>query len=121
MRLLVTGGRDFTDRPFAFKILDKIHTRRPITLLIEGGAAGADRFGREWARARGVPFRTCEANWERYGNHAGRVRNCQMLREEKPQFVAAFRGRDGTRHMCRIAREAGVPVFESWSHGSGDD
>lgn len=116
MKVLVTGGREYQNRPFVFQILDKIHARRPITLLIEGGADGADRFAKDWAKSRGVEPRSCEANWERYGNHAGRVRNCQMLREEKPDLVVAFRGNKGTRHMCAIAREAGKRVFESWRH-----
>lgn len=118
MRVLVTGGREYQNAPFVFKILDKIHARRQITLLIEGDADGADRFAREWAKSRGVEPRSCAANWDRYGNHAGRVRNCQMLREEKPDLVVAFRGNKGTRHMCAIARAALVPVFESWRHES---
>lgn len=116
MRLLVTGGRDFTDRAFAWKILDKIHARRQVTLLMEGGATGADHHAREWAKNRSVPHQTFDANWERYGNHAGRVRNAQMLREGRPQLVVAFAGGTGTRHMRRIAHEAGLPVFDSSRH-----
>lgn len=117
MIALVTGGRDFDDRAFAFRILDAIHAKRAITLLVEGGALGADEIGRNWAIARSIRYQTYPANWERYGNHAGRVRNCQMLREAKPDMVAAFAGGVGTRHMCAIARAAGVPVLESWKFG----
>lgn len=117
MIVLVTGGRDYKDRAFVFRILDAIHAKRTITLLVEGGASGADTFARQWAQARRISFKTFEAEWDRYGGHAGRVRNCRMLREAKPDMVAAFAGGVGTRHMCSIAREAAVPVLESWKFG----
>lgn len=45
MRVLVCGGRDFADSEYCFAVLSKLHARRPITVIIEGGATGADRLG----------------------------------------------------------------------------
>jgi len=116
MKVLVCGGRRYTDQTFAFAVLDRVHVKRPITLIIEGGATGADRFAREWAIARGVRYQTFEANWQRYGNRAGPVRNHTMLREGKPDFVVAFAGGSGTAHMVRIAKEASTRVLETWKY-----
>lgn len=112
MRVLVCGGRDFTDKESAFAILDAYHSTIPITQIIEGGALGADRIGRDWAVANGVPHQTFPADWERYGRSAGPVRNQQMLDEGKPDFVLAFPGGKGTANMVKLSKAAKIPTFE---------
>lgn len=110
MKVLACGGRDYSDRAHVFQILDLIHARRPITLLIEGGARGADRLAREWAICTGVPYVTYEANW-RIGRFAGQARNLRMLKEGRPDFIVAFPGGAGTSHMRKIGRAAGICVY----------
>lgn len=112
MRILVCGGRDYVDRARVFTVLDRIGVPR-ITLVIEGGARGADRFAREWAQVMAVPFKTYEANWRRLRGAAGHFRNTRMLVEGKPRLVLAFPGGDGTQDMVLQARAAGVKVWES--------
>lgn len=114
MRVLVTGGRDFSDRQYAWQVLNLAHLKRPITIVIEGGAAGADAMGRSWANKHGIEVATCDADWELYRGRAGLVRNAKMLREHHPQLVIAFKGGRGTAHMVRISLEAGIPVLQSW-------
>jgi hypothetical protein len=115
VRLLVTGGRKFADRDFLFAILNKIDAKRRIDVLIEGGATGADRLARNWASARQVTFLTYEANWDRYGPNAGRIRNGEMFREGQPDLVVAFQGGTGTLNMVRIAEQAGARVLKTWN------
>lgn len=59
MRLLVTGPRDLKDYYLVHEVLDGIHAVTPITVLIEGGAPGTDRFARRWAEERGVTTDPC--------------------------------------------------------------
>jgi hypothetical protein len=54
MRVLVFGGRDFSDRRWLFRVMDDLHARQPITCIIEGEASGADTLAREWAEDRGI-------------------------------------------------------------------
>lgn len=115
MRVLVTGGREFSDRSFVVSILDRVHLKRPITTIIEGGARGADAMGRFWATRNGITLATVEADWDLYRGHAGRVRNAKMLRDHVPQLVIAFKGGVGTAHMIRISEEARVPVLKTWN------
>ncbi len=110
MRVLVTGGRDFTDAAMVQAALDPLAA--DIEVLIEGGARGADTLAREWAKAHGIPWQTYEANWKRYGRRAGPIRNQKMLDEGYPDLVVAFPGGKGTADMVRRAREAGVKVME---------
>ena len=114
MIVLVTGGRRYSNRLYVFKILDKIHDRVGITLLVHGGASGADSLAGEWAESRGVPVRVFAADWDRYGYRSGPVRNAQMLREAKPRLCVAFRGGRGTADMVCRCQAAKVAVFRSW-------
>lgn len=111
MRLLVCGGRAYRDRQRVFDVLDAIHTVTPVTLLIEGGALGADTLAHAWATSRKVTCKTVPAYWNEHGRAAGAMRNERML-ALGPDLVIAFPGGTGTAHMVRIARAAGVEVQE---------
>jgi hypothetical protein len=114
MRILVCGGRDYNDIEALNQALDKLHAERRITLIIEGGAAGADAHAREWANANGVDVRTFYADWKTYGRRAGPLRNARMLDEGRPDGVVAFPGGIGTNDMIRQARTAGLKVWRPY-------
>lgn len=116
MRVLVCGGRTFSDATSLERVLDRIHAKRPIARIIQGGARGADSLASAWARKRGVSVSTYHADWDLYKASAGRRRNHQMLREGRPDLVVAFPGGRGTMHMVEIAGAAGVPVLRAWKH-----
>jgi hypothetical protein len=115
VRLLVCGGRDYSDRERLFRILDAAMRGLTFEVLIHGGATGADALAADWAKARGVkplPFPISKADWDRYGKGAGPRRNEKMLREGAPTLVIAFPGKDGTADMVRRAKAAGLRVVE---------
>lgn len=112
MRLLVCGGRDFNNEALLNMVLDAVQRKKGVTLLIEGGAVGADRLARQWAKRAGVPWQTFEADWKTLGRAAGVIRNQVMLDQGKPDGVIAFQGNRGTADMVRRARLAGVTVWE---------
>lgn len=110
MRVLVCGGRDFSDTDFAYRFLDEFHKHRNIDVVIEGNARGADRIAGYWARRTKIDNLKFEADWELHGKRAGPMRNQRMLDEGKPDVVIAFQGGKGTADMVRRAEEAGVEV-----------
>ena len=112
MRVLVCGGRAFADRTLLEQTLDRLHTARRFTTVIEGDAAGADRLAGDWAHTRGVALEVFQADWDGLGPKAGPMRNAQMLVEGRPELVVAFPGRRGTAHMIRLAQDAGVEVIQ---------
>ena len=109
MRVLVTGGRDFSDRELLFDTLDRLHAAYSFAVLIHGDANGADRLAGEWGAARGVTVEAHPADWKTHGRAAGPIRNQKML-EEKPGLVVAFPGGRGTADMVRKAKQAGLEV-----------
>ena len=82
------------------------------SVVIHGGARGADQLAGAWAKERQVSYKTYPAQWDRYGKSAGFRRNEQMLNEGNPDLIIAFPGGNGTAHMMRIARQRGYEVTE---------
>lgn len=112
MRVLVCGGRNYTDNIRISTVLTDIDCNHGITALIHGGAAGADRIAWTWALAGKIPVESYPAEWGKHGYAAGPKRNAQMLAEGKPDLVVAFPGGKGTVDMVSRAKAAGVEVME---------
>jgi YspA, cpYpsA-related SLOG family len=110
MRVLVCGGREYSDLGRVFGVLNPLLEQHPDLEIIEGGATGADTLARDWAHAKNVPVQTFKANWKLYGKRAGYIRNVQMLEEGKPDMVIAFPGGPGTGMMVNLADKANVSV-----------
>lgn len=113
VKVLVCGGRDFRDYARVQDVLGRLHKERgPITVLIQGGAKGADWMGAQWARSLGIPVFEFQAGWERHGKAAGSIRNQRMLDEGEPDLVLAFPGGRGTGDMVKRAEIAGFEVIK---------
>ena len=108
LRVLVTGGRDFTDAVVIKEALMDIEQRPD--LIIHGDAAGADRVAGQVAAKWGIEVWKFPANWARYGKSAGPRRNYQMIQEGRPTLVLAFPGGAGTANMIKQASKAGLTI-----------
>ena len=121
MRILVCGGRDFTDRDKVWRTLDGVFpisepdaygNYLPLGTLIHGACpTGADHLADEYAVVNWLGLETYPPDWS-LGRKAGPIRNQRMLDEGKPDLVVAFPGGRGTADMVRRARQSGVPVME---------
>lgn len=109
MRVLVCGGRDFTNLKSLYDSLDNI---KVITCIIQGGARGADRLAKRYADENEILCQEFPADWIQYGKKAGFIRNKQMLDEGRPDLVVAFPGGRGTAMMIELAKKAGIKVIE---------
>jgi hypothetical protein len=110
MRVVVFGGRDFTNERLAFKALDMLHRKYKFTCVIDGMARGADTLGYRWAKRNGVPTERYPANWAKYSYVAGPIRNRQMIEEGKPDMGVAFPGGKGTANMKAQMKKAGITI-----------
>jgi hypothetical protein len=111
LRVLVCGGRDYSDRGAVFAALDRLKHERGVACVIHGDASGADYLAGEWAEGEDIPVLRFPADWQRYGRAAGPKRNAMMLVGGKPDGVVAFPGGRGTADMVRQAEVCGVPVW----------
>ena len=108
MRVIVCGGRDYTDGTTVARVISALN---PVgTVVVHGGARGADSLAADWCRTFGVPEEPHPADWNLHGKAAGPIRNQAML-EAGADLVIAFPGGAGTADMVGRARSAGVPVL----------
>lgn len=108
-RVIFCGSRHWSDETTIAWYIDRL----PVdTVVLQGGAQGADTIAKRLAEARGLAVENFYAEWDRLGPKAGPVRNRRML-ESGVDAVYAFRlpgHSPGTDDMVRIARAARVPV-----------
>lgn len=112
MKILICGGRNYSNTHQAFKDLDEFHKEHNVTEVIHGGARGADSIGGHWAELRNIPVTVYPAQWDKYGKSAGYRRNHDMATHGKPDAVLAFPGGRGTQHMIDIANKMNITVYE---------
>lgn len=108
--VLICGSRTWKDRAAVERVIFALDRD---TIVVHGGAQGADALADEAALLWGLTRRVYPADWNRHGREAGPIRNQQMLDLEDIVRVIAFRmpgeSRD-TDDMVRRARAAGIPV-----------
>ena len=112
MRVLVCGGRDYTDTKWLYWFMDRLHATYGVGTVIEGDARGADRIAGYWARMNRIENLKFPADWEKHGKAAGPIRNQKMLVEGNPDLVVAFAGGRGTADMMKRAKAAEITVIE---------
>ncbi|MDU9398049.1 DUF2493 domain-containing protein [Pseudomonas sp. zfem003] len=116
MKLLVCGGRDYADRRYLYAVLDAVHEKCGIRIVIHGNAPGADTLAGEWAAERGIHAAVVQALWDVHGKAAGPRRNEAMLLLA-PDGVLAFPGGRGTDGMVALAESAGITVMDQRGRG----
>lgn len=116
MRVLVCGGREFSNKELIFKTLDAVKRKYPEELLIiHGAASGADLFAEAWAKDRQVPYLGIPAEWLKYGRKAGPIRNKYMADNCNLDACVAFAGGNGTKDMLERVRKLGIePWLVGW-------
>lgn len=111
MRAIICGGRSYSFTPKDHEFLNALHEAHKFTLIISGGANGADREGEIWARLNAIPVHVERAQWGLYGKSAGPIRNAAMA--ELADMVIAFPGGSGTADMVKRAKEKGLAVHQA--------
>lgn len=103
MRTIIAGSREGVTMKDLEEALSRIHWRPSV--VISGGARGADRLGVTWAVKNRVPYEMYHAQWALHGRAAGFIRNVDMA-GAADALIAIWDGvSPGTRHMIKTARE----------------
>lgn len=115
VRLIIAGGRDYTDSDAACEKINRIVQALPRSKMSEvcGMARGADEVGREWATRSRISIEVFPALWERYGKRAGFIRNAVMA-NHGTHLIAFWDGKSrGTQSMIDLAKGYGLRVCVS--------
>lgn len=111
MKVLVCGGRNYSDEQAVFDFLDTFNDQ--ITSVVVGGAQGVDGMAAKWALKNLKDVYIYVAEWEKYGKRAGPIRNAKML-EKHPdiEHIIAFPGGRGTADMVRQGKNKNISILE---------
>ncbi|ALU99743.1 DUF2493 domain-containing protein [Campylobacter coli] len=116
MKLLVCGGRDYTDIEHFNKEMDNVFSlyQNQIDTIIEGGARGADNMAKNYALKNKINLVEVKADWQHFGKAAGPIRNQRMLSmlDSNDCVLAFWNGvSKGTKNMIEIARNKNIKVI----------
>jgi hypothetical protein len=113
MKILVCGGRDFSNKKALYEALDSFEKGSvEEIIIIHGAAPGADALAQQWADERKCPCLKFPANWDKDGKAAGPMRNQRMLDVGRPDMVVAFPGGRGTTDMIKRTLKMNISVTE---------
>ena len=75
--------------------------------IASGGARGADSLGERYAIEHNLDLKIFPANWDKFGNAAGPIRNAEMA-EYADYLVAFWDGKSrGTANMIQAMKNKG--------------
>jgi hypothetical protein len=110
-KVIVAGGRDFTDYNLLKETMDHLLQNRLSNVeIVSGTARGADELGERYAIEKGLPIHRKPADWDRYGKSAGYRRNVEMAKYADA-CVCFWNGKSrGTKHMIDLATKEGLKL-----------
>ena len=104
MKLAIIGSRDFNDYPL---LVDSINSlvEESITMIVSGGAKGADSLGEKYANENNIPIKIFKPDWKKHGRAAGFIRNVDIVKESDT-VIAFWDGKSrGTENSINHARK----------------
>ena len=116
MKIAVIGSRDFENIDMLNQVLMK--HREEITVVISGGAKGADAMAEHWAKENGIETLIFLPDWSKYGRSAGVVRNHDIIKS-CDLCIAFWDGKSkGTASSIRLCKKYGklCKVYYSYSN-----
>lgn len=109
MRTIIAGSRSVSNYG---DIVDAVYFSGILpTVIISGGANGADKLGEQFAQEENIPLEVYKAEWDKYGKGAGFKRNALMASKAEA-LIAIWDGASrGAKHMIDIATAMKLKVF----------
>ena len=105
MKLAVVGSRGFDNYEMLKAKLDLISEKFLISLIISGGAIGADSLAEKWAKENKVPTQIFLPDWRKHGKKAGYLRNIEIVKNADA-VIAFWDGTSkGTKLSIDLAKE----------------
>lgn len=111
MRLAIIGSRSFTDVELAERVFVSFFPKGKVSLIVSGGARGADLIGREISKRHSIELLEFIPDWSGLGKSAGFIRNRKII--ESSDMVLAFHDgiSRGTQNSLDVAKQLKKPVL----------
>ena len=116
MKLLITGSRNFTDSVALKKAIEEVRKRQDetITIILHGGAKGADTLAQNWANENKVSTQIIKPNYKKYnGKTAPLIRNKELIKLADCTLALYTKERTGgTWYTSQETIKANKPLYE---------
>ncbi len=122
MKLLITGSRKLTNYETVKQAIQELETRegQKITMLLHGGAKGADTLAQNWAAENGIKTQVLKPDYEKHHpKQAPLIRNIELVKLAEVT-LALYTGNErtgGTGFTATQTEKAGKPLYEKFSTG----
>lgn len=109
MKIIVTGGRDYSDSNFVCNVLKRLD---PEIICVGDCPTGVDYYVEYYCSLNNIEYFRYKADWKNLGKKAGPIRNYEMVKANlDADFLLAFPGGKGTENCIKWAIEYDIPVL----------
>jgi YspA, cpYpsA-related SLOG family len=109
MKVIIAGGREINDYELLLQAV--LNAGFDITAVVSGAARGVDTLGERFAKEAGLELFQFPAEWDKYRNAAGPIRN-RVMGDFADALIAIWDGKStGTKNMIDYATKKGLKVY----------
>ena len=109
MKVVIAGSRDIVDYDVLLKAIELCPFE--IAEVVSGRARGVDTLGERYAKEHHLKLHLFPADWKKFGNRAGPIRNGQMA-DFADAVLCVWDGKStGTRNMMKQATDRALPLY----------
>ncbi|CAB4162888.1 Mycobacteriophage D29, Gp61 [uncultured Caudovirales phage] len=109
MKIVIAGSRTIKDSAAVAKAIER--SKFEITEVVCGMATGVDKIGQQWGIMHGIPVKEFPADWDKYGNSAGPIRNRKMAEYADAAIIIWDGSSPGSRNMIKEIKKLDKPYF----------
>ena len=103
MKVAIIGSRDFKNKNLLDEKMKEINKDNTISLIVSGGAKGADTMGVQWANKNNIETKVFNPDFKKH-KRAYHFRNRQIVKESD-LIVAFWNGHStGTKYTVTFAK-----------------
>ena len=105
MKIAVIGGKDFSNKEAAKKVMLRMPKD---AVILHGGRQGTDRICKAAAEQIGMKTKELRSDWKRYGKAADSIRDAEMI--GLADMLLVFPGGRETEICVNRAQEKNIPT-----------
>lgn len=110
-RVAVVGSRSRIDKEYIHRKLNELHAKKPIDLIVSGGARGVDMIAEDWAFIKGITTKIFLPEWNVHGKKAGFIRNKDIVNNADVVYAFWDGESKGTASSIQLALEKRLEVI----------
>lgn len=116
MKLLITGSRKFDNSIGIMEAIKQVENLQgqKITMLLHGGATGADTLAQQWAEENNIPTQILKPDYEKHGGKiAPLLRNNELVKRADCTLAFYAKNRTGgTWYTSKKTIASNKPLYE---------